>query len=258
MTMKILAVGDVCGKAGLDFLRRRLPTVKKTYHIDFTVVNGENANVVGVTPAQCEEIFDAGADVITLGDHTWIRTEIQDYLDRSSRCLRPANFAPQCPGQGFGVYDTAFGPVLVVNAIGRFTLDANTDNPFVVVDNILADHPDAKIVLVDFHAEGTSEKLAMSYFLEGRASAVWGTHTHVQTSDCAVLPGGTGYITDLGMAGPARSVLGIDVEQSIDKFLGDPPRRYASGGGECKMECAVFEIDCETGKCVSAEALRIE
>ena len=258
MTIKVLAVGDVCGKPGLDFLRRRLPAVKKQYGVDFTVVNGENANVVGATPAQCEEIFSVGADVITLGNHTWIRYELQDYLARSSRCLRPANYAPQCPGQGFGIYETNFGPVMVVNAIGRFTLDSNTDNPFVVVDNILADHEDVKIVLVDFHAEATSEKLAMGYFLEGRTSAVWGTHTHVQTSDCAVLPGGTGYVTDLGMTGPARSVLGIDVEQSIDKFLGDPPRRYASGGGECKMECAVFEIDCETGKCVGAEALRIE
>lgn len=258
MTMHILAVGDVCGKAGLEFLSRRLSAVKKAYRVDFTLVNGENANVVGVTPAQCEEIFTAGADVVTLGNHTWVRTEIQDYLARSSRCLRPANYAPQCPGQGFGIYDTAFGPVMVISAVGRFTLDANTDNPFVVVDNILADHPEVKIVLVDFHAEGSSEKRAMGYFLEGRASAVWGTHTHVQTSDCAVLPGGTGYITDLGMTGPIRSVLGIDVEQSIGKFLGDPPRRYAPAGGPCKMECAVFEIDAETGKCLRAEALRIE
>ena len=258
MTFRVLAVGDVCGRPGLDFLRRSLGAVKKTYRIDFTVVNGENANVVGVTPAQCEEIFSAGADVITLGNHTWTRTELQDYLARSSRCLRPANYAPQCPGQGFGVYQTSFGRVCVVNAVGRFTLDANTDNPFVVVDNILADHEDVRMILVDFHAEATSEKLAMGYFLEGRASAVWGTHTHVQTSDCCVLPGGTGYITDLGMTGPARSVLGIDVEQSIGKFLGDPPRRYASGGGPCKMECAVFELDTESGRCVGAQALRIE
>ena len=258
MTMNILAVGDVCGRPGLDFLKKKLRSVQKLYGVHFTVVNGENANVVGVTPAQCEEIFEAGADVITLGNHTWTRTEIQDYLRRASRCLRPANYAPQCPGQGFGVYETEHGPVCVVNAIGRFTLDANTDNPFVVVDNILADNADIKTVRVDFHAEGTSERLAMGYFLEGRASAVWGTHTHVQTSACRVLPGGTGVIGDLGMTGPARSVLGIDVEQSINKFLGDPPRRYASAGGPCKMECALFGIDPETGRCVSAQALRIE
>lgn len=256
MSINILAVGDVCGKPGLDFLRRRLRGVQKKCAVDFTVVNGENANVVGATPAQCEAIFDAGADVITLGNHTWTRTELQDYLARTSRCLRPANFAPQCPGQGFGIYEAPFGKICVVNAMGRFTLDANTDNPFVVVDNILADNP-VPLTLVDFHAEGTSEKLAMGYFLDGRASAVWGTHTHVQTSDCRVLPGGTGYITDLGMTGPAHSVLGIDVDQSIGKFLGDPPRRYASAGGACKIEAALFELDPETGRCLRAEALRI-
>ena len=257
MLMKLLAVGDVCGRPGLDFLRRTLPGIRRLYQVDFVVVNGENANVVGVTPAQCEEIFDAGADVITLGNHTWTRTEIRDYLERASCCLRPVNYAPQCPGRGVGVYDTAFGPLRVINALGRFTLDANTDNPFVVVDNVLAEE-DVKLTVLDFHAEGTSEKQAMGYFLEGRVSAVWGTHTHVQTSDCQVLPGGTGYITDLGMTGPSRSVLGIDPEQSIGKFLGDPPRRYSSAGGRCKMECALFTLNSETGRCEAAEALRIE
>lgn len=257
MNIRILAVGDVCGKTGLDFLRKSLRTIRRNYKIDFAVVNGENANVVGVTPAQCEDIFDAGADVITLGNHTWVRTEIQDYLDRATNCLRPANFAPQCPGRGYGVYDTRFGKICVVNLMGRFTLDSNTDNPFVVADDIL-ERVDAKVILVDFHAEGTSEKLAMGYYLDGRASAVWGTHTHVQTSDCEVLPGGTGYISDLGMTGPVRSVLGIDIDQSIGKFLGDPPRRYTPAGGAGKMECALFEIDTDSGKCISAEALRIE
>lgn len=257
MNMRVLAVGDVCGKPGLDFLRRRLKDVQKEYKIDFTVVNGENANVVGVTPAQCEEIFAAGADVITLGNHTWTRWELKDYLKRTSRCLRPANFAPQCPGQGYGIYETPFGRVCVVNLIGRFTLDPNTDNPFLLADEILS-NVDAAVVLVDFHAEASSEKRAMGYYLEDRVSAVWGTHTHVQTSDCCILEGGAGYISDLGMTGPARSVLGIEVEQSIGKFLGDPPRRYASAGGASKMECAVFEIDTQTGKCVRAETLRIE
>ena len=257
MNMRVLAVGDVCGKPGLDFLRRRLKDVQKEYKIDFTVVNGENANVVGVTPAQCDEIFAAGADVITLGNHTWTRWELKDYLGRTSHCLRPANFAPQCPGRGYGIYETPFGRVCVVNLIGRFTLDPNTDNPFLLADDVLS-NVDAAVVLVDFHAEASSEKRAMGYYLEDRVSAVWGTHTHVQTSDCCILEGGAGYISDLGMTGPARSVLGIEVEQSIGKFLGDPPRRYASAGGASKMECAVFEIDTQTGKCVSAKALRIE
>ena len=257
MTVKILAVGDVCGTNGLDFLHRVLKNYKEKNGIDFVVVNGENANVVGVTPRQCDSILRAGADVVTLGNHTWTRWELQPYLDESRRVIRPANFGPQCPGAGDVVINTHFGKVEVINLIGKYGLDTNTDNPFLVVDSILQE-PGADIILVDFHAEATSEKVAMGHFLDGRVSAVWGTHTHVQTSDAMVLPNGTGYITDLGMTGPSYSVLGIDVEQSIGKFLGDPPRRYASGGGSCKMECALFEIDTETGKCVRAEALRIE
>jgi len=256
MTIKILAVGDVCGKTGLQHLSRHLGAVKKTYKIDFTVVNGENANVVGITPSQAEDIFDAGADVITLGNHTWSRYEIGDYLAGASRCLRPANFAPQCPGRGFGVFEAAFGPICVINLMGRFTLDTNTDNPFLVADDII-NSTTAKIILVDFHAEATSEKAAMAHYLDSRASAVWGTHTHVQTSDICVLPGGTGFITDLGMTGASHSALGIDISQSIGKFLGDAPRRYADAGGPSKMECAIFEIEPETGECISAQALRL-
>jgi metallophosphoesterase (TIGR00282 family) len=257
MTVKILAVGDVCGSNGLEFLRKHLRNVKKMKNIAFTVVNGENANVVGATPKQADDIFAAGADVITMGNHTWARWEMQPYLDGNARILRPANFAPQCPGRGYGIFETYFGRVCVMNLLGRFTMDANTDNPFVAAEDIL-ERVETKVVLVDMHAEATSERRAMGYFLDGRVSAVWGTHTHVQTSDAGILPGGTGYISDLGMTGPVHSVLGIDPDQSISKFLGDPPRRYKSASGACKMECAVFEIDPDTGKCVSAEALRIE
>lgn len=259
MIISVLAVGDVCGVPGLTYLEKNLKTIQREHGAAFTVVNGENANVVGVTPEQCDRIFNAGADVITLGNHTWVRWELQPYLADNVKMLRPINYAPQCPGRGFGIYRTPFGEICVINAMGRFTLDNNTDNPFVEVDRLLQEH-DAlpKIVLVDMHAEATSEKLAMGYFLDGRVSAVWGTHTHVQTSDVTVLPGGTGYITDLGMTGAVRSVLGIDVEQSIGKFLGDPPRRYQSGKGPAKMEYCLFDIDTETGRCVKAEAHRAE
>lgn len=256
MTTNILAVGDVCGKAGIEFLRTHLPAIKKTNSIDFTVVNGENANVVGITPGQADEIFAAGADVITLGNHTWTRYELKPYLDDRRGILRPANFALCCPGRGHEVYKTMFGDIAVINLMGKFTLDSNTDNPFFVVDEILAGL-DTKLIFVDMHAEATSEKAAMGYYLDGRVSAVWGTHTHVQTSDCCILEGGTGYITDLGMTGPANSVLGIAVEQSIGKFLGEPPRRYEQAAGPAKMECAIFTVDTETGKCLKAEALRI-
>ena len=241
---------------GLDILHRRLKPFKQENDIRFCVVNGENANVVGVTPKQCDSILKAGADVVTLGNHTWTRWELQPYLDESTRVIRPANFAPQCPGRGDTVINTEFGKVWVVNLIGRYGLDSNTDNPFVVADDLFQDPP-ADIVLVDFHAEATSEKVAMGYFLEGRASAVWGTHTHVQTSDATVLPGGTGYITDLGMTGPIRSVIGVVPDQSIGKFLGDPPRRYEPASGPAKLEGAVFEIDTDTGRCVRAESVRL-
>ena len=257
MIIKVLAVGDVCGQPGLDMLERRLKDLKKEKNINFTVVNGENANVVGITPRQADQIFRAGADVITLGNHTWTRTELQPYLDERTKILRPANFGPQCPGRGIAVYPTAFGDVCVLNLMGRFTLDSNTDNPFVIADGYMEEIKE-KIILVDFHAEGSSEKLAMGYMLDGRASAVWGTHTHVQTSDACVLPNGTGYISDLGMTGAVYSVLGIDVQQSIGKFLGDPPRRYESGKGQCKLEGCIFEIDPESGRCISAEGIRIK
>ena len=258
MIISILAVGDVCGAPGLAFLEKHLKTIRRERGIAFTVVNGENANVVGVTPEQCDRILNAGADVVTLGNHTWVRWELKPYLADNVHVLRPLNFAPQCPGRGYGIYRTPYGEICVVNLMGRFTLDPNTDNPFVEVDVLLKElDPKPKITLVDMHAEGTSERLAMGYFLDGRVSAVWGTHTHVQTSDACVLPGGTGFISDLGMTGASHSVLGIDVDQSINRFLGDPPMRYKSGDGDGKMECCVFDIDTDTGLCVGAEALRI-
>ena len=256
MSMKVLAVGDVCGEPGLEYLERNLRKIRSEKNIDFVVVNGENANVVGITPRQADAIFRAGADVITLGNHTWIRTEIQPYLEERKKILRPANFGPQCPGRGIGVFKTPFGDICVLNLMGRFTLDSNTDNPFVIADGYMEEIRE-KIILVDFHAEGTSEKRAMGFLLDGRASAVWGTHTHVQTSDACVLPKGTGYISDLGMTGPINSVLGIDPEQSIGKFMGDPPRRYESASGPCCLEGCIFEIDPESGKCLKAEGVRL-
>ncbi len=256
MEVKILAVGDVCGDPGLQFLEKTLKVYKKENDISFVIVNGENANVVGITPRQADFIFRAGADVITLGNHTWTRTELQPYLQERTRILRPANYGPQCPGRGIAVFSSHFGDVCVLNLLGRFTLDSNTDNPFPIADGYMAEIRE-KIILVDFHAEGTSEKRAMGYMLDGKASAVWGTHTHVQTSDACVLPNGTGYITDLGMTGAVHSVLGIDKDQSIGKFMGDPPRRYEAGKGPCKMEGCVFTIDTETGKCLRAEAVRL-
>lgn len=258
MILQVLAVGDVVSQNGLTFLSRNLRRVKQEYGVHFTVVNGENAAGIGVLPDQVEEIFDAGADVVTLGNHTWGKMKIIRYLDDCRYLLRPANFAQRLPGQGFGVFEGPAGlRIGVLNLIGRVSMDPNVDNPFRKADQILSQLEDkADLFLVDFHAEATSEKLAMGYYLDGRVSAVWGTHTHVQTSDARILPNGTGYITDLGMTGPAESVIGIKPEQSIGKFLGDVPRRYDCAPGPAKLEGAVFELDSETGACLKVEAVR--
>ena len=256
MTLNVLAVGDIVGRPGLDILQKNLRGIKKLYNVDFTVVNGENASMLGITPMQAEDIFSAGADVITLGNHTWNRREILPYVDECPYILRPSNFAPQTPGRGWGIFDTKCGPVCVINLIGRCDMPFGTENPFFEADKILKS-VNTNIILVDLHAEATSEKLAMAYYLDGRVSALWGTHTHVQTSDAEVFPKGTGYISDLGMTGPIRSVLGIKPEISISKFLGNPPTRHEPADGNSKIECAVFEIDAQTGLCKNVEALRI-
>ncbi len=252
MDFKVLAVGDVVGDPGMDRIRRSLRYLKRRTQADFVIVNGENAAVVGMTPNQAEDIFDAGADVITMGNHTFGKRELVTYLEDNSRVLRPANLAPQAPGKGWGLYDTKAGDVAVVDLIGRCNMDYGPDNPFLLVDKILKDIP-AKIVLVEIHAEATSEKLAMGYMLDGRVSALWGTHTHVPTADAQVLPKGTGYVTDLGMTGPKHSVLGIQPPLSIAKFRGDLPERYRWANGPTKLESVLFTIDAATGKCRKAE-----
>ena len=252
MDLKILAVGDVVGTPGLERIRRSLRYLKRKTNADFVIVNGENAAAVGITPQQAEDILDAGADVITLGNHAFSKREIVPYTDDSSRILRPANLAPQTPGRGWAVYDSPAGPLAVVNLIGRCSMDYTPDNPFLLVDKILP-QLDTKLIFVEIHAEATSEKLAMGYMLDGKVSAVWGTHTHVPTADAQVLPGGTGYVTDLGMTGPARSILGIQPQLSIAKFRGDLPERYRWADGPTKLEACLFTVDTATGLCRRAE-----
>ena len=252
MDFKVLAVGDVVGNPGLDRVRRRLRQLKRDTSADFTVVNGENAAVVGLLPHQAEDILDAGADVITMGNHTWGKREIVDYMEDCPRILRPANYAPQVPGRGWQVFDTKAGPVAVIDLIGRCNMDYGPDNPFLLIEKILREL-DVKIILVEIHAEATSEKLAMGYLLDGRVSAVWATPTHVPTADARILPKGTGYVTDLGMTGPRDSILGIRPELSIAKFRGDLTERYRWADGPTKMEAVLFTIDSATGLCRKAE-----
>ena len=252
MDFKVLCVGDVVGNPGMDRIRRSLRYLKRKTGADFVIVNGENAAVVGMTPQQGEDILDAGADVITMGNHTFGKRELVPFLDDCTQVLRPANLAPQVPGRGYAVYDTKAGPVAVIDLIGRCNMDYGPDNPFLLIEKILKEIR-AKIILVELHAEATSEKLAMGYLLDGRVSAVWGTHTHVPTADAQVLPGGTGYVTDLGMTGPRHSVLGIQPKLSIAKFRGDLTERYRWAEGETKLEAVLFTIDTATGRCRKAE-----
>ena len=252
MDFKILAVGDVVGNPGMERIRKSLRYLKRKTGADFVVVNGENAAVVGMQPQQGEDILDAGADVITMGNHTWAKREIVSYMDDCPQILRPANYAPQAPGRGCGIFETKAGPVAVIDLIGRCNMDYGPDNPFLEIERILKTVK-AKIILVEIHAEATSEKLAMGYMLDGKVSAVWGTHTHVPTSDTQVLPKGTGYVTDLGMTGPKCSVLGIQPHLSIAKFRGDLPERYRWAEGPTKLEAVLFTVDTTTGLCRSVE-----
>ena len=252
MDFKVLAVGDVVGNPGMERIRKSLRYLKRNTNADFVIVNGENAAVVGMTPNQAEDIFDAGADVITMGNHTFGKRELVEYLEDTSRVLRPANYAPQAPGKGWGIYETRFGEIAVIDLQGRCNMDYGPDNPFLAVEKILKEL-DTKLVFVEIHAEATSEKLAMGYMLDGRVSAVWGTHTHVPTADAQVLPNGTGYVTDLGMTGPKHSVLGLQPRLSIAKFRGDLPERYRWADGPTKLEAVLFTIDSQTGLCRKAE-----
>lgn len=253
MQYHILAVGDVVGGCGVSHLERHLRAVKKLKDVHFTVVNGENAAMVGLTRADAERIFAAGADVITLGNHSFAKVQIADYLDDCPYILRPHNLGARLPGRGFGVYDCGRARIAVMNLIGRCDLAFHADNPFKAADTLLKDKEKPTFTLLDFHAEATSEKLAMAYYLDGKISAQWGTHTHVQTADEQTLPKGTGYLTDLGMTGPVHSVIGVKPEQSIANFRGELTSRYEPAAGPCMLAGAVFTIDAQSRHCTGAE-----
>ena len=251
MILNVLAVGDVVGDSGVEYLGRHLRELKKFKDVHFTVVNGENASGVGILPRQAREIFD-------VGNHTWNRIQIADFLESDRYTLRPANYTSRVPGRGWGVYDGPKGVRIgVINLIGRCEMDSNFENPFTTADRVLKRMEGTDVVLVDFHAEATSEKGAMGWYLDGRAHAVWGTHTHVPTADCQVLPKGLGFVTDLGMTGPSQSVLGIRPEQAINRFLGGLPRRFEPAPGPCKLESVLFSIDVAAGRCLSVERVDI-
>ncbi len=251
-------LGDVVSQAGCDFLRQKLPGYKRFAGVDLCICNAENsAKGNGVTPRSAEFLLSSGVDCLTTGNHAFRRRECYDFFDETPFVVRPYNYPAGAPGRGVCVLDLGRVRVGVLNLMGTMFLEP-LENPFDAAERALRELSDCRVVLVDFHAEATSEKKAMGFFLDGRVSAVCGTHTHVQTSDECVLPGGTGYITDLGMCGAVDSVLGVQKEIVIEKFRTALPVRFDTvETGPCALEGCLFDIDETTGRCRSVQRLRL-
>lgn len=256
--IKILCVGDVVGSKGCDFLRKKLVDFKKENDIDICIVNGENSAVGnGMLPGSCDGIFTSGADFITGGNHSFKRREIFEYLDRFDSVIRPANFGDGVWGKGWGIIDKGAYKVGVINLLGRVWLDGHLD-PFETAEKIISEiNKETNIIVVDFHAEATAEKKALGFFLDGKVSAVFGTHTHIQTSDAQIMANGTGYITDLGMTGPEESVLGIKKEIIIEKFRKGFSPLFETADTPCFMQGCVFTVDRDTAKTVDITAVTV-
>ncbi len=255
--MNILFVGDVVGRTGRLALSSRLGRVIDRHFIDLVVVNGENAAAgFGLTVDIARDLFDMGVDVITSGNHIWDKKEIYDYLDRERRLLRPANYPSGCAGRGSGVYSTSAGiKVGVVNIEGRVFMN-NLECPFRTADALIEElQQETPVILVDFHAEATSEKMALGHYLDGRVSAVVGTHTHVQTADEHILPGGTAYLTDAGMTGSRDAVIGIRKELAVEKFLTQLPVRFDVAKKDPILNGVVFSVDEETGRATGVQRI---
>ena len=256
--IKILCVGDVVGQRGCDYLRRKLPELKKANNIDVCIVNGENSAIGnGMLPNSCEHIFTSGADIITGGNHSLKRREIYEYLEENDNVIRPANFGEGVWGSGYTIIDKGSYRVGVINLLGRVWLEGHIC-PFEVAEKLINEiKKETNIILVDFHAEATAEKKALGYFLDGSVSAVFGTHTHIQTADSQILSKGTGYITDLGMTGPEESVLGVKKEIVIEKFRKGFAAMFETAGTPCFLQGCIFTVDKESGKAVEVSPVTV-
>jgi metallophosphoesterase (TIGR00282 family) len=258
--VRILFVGDVVGRPGRDAIASLVPALRDEREIDVCVVNGENAaDGVGITPRIADELLAQGADAITLGNHTWRRTEIAPYLGGSDRVVRPANFPAGAPGRGLTVVEARDGtPVAVLNLLGSLFLDP-ARSMWELVDELVEEASrSARVIVVDVHAEATSEKVALARWLDGRVTAVLGTHTHVQTADARVLPGGTAAITDVGMTGPHDSVIGVEAELAIRRMRTGMPVRFQTAVGGVRLEGVVIDCDAETGRARAIERVRVD
>ena len=250
--MLILVVGDVIGRPGRQAVNQLLPGLRKQYNLDLVIANAENiAGGLGVTLVTAKELLDAGVDVLTSGNHIWAQKEIIPYLDSDMPILRPLNYPPGVPGRGYIVN----GQAMVVNLVGRTFMD-DFDCPFRAMDKLLAElKPKPPVIIIDFHAEATSEKVALGRYLDGRVSAVLGTHTHVGTIDTQLLPQGTAYVTDIGMTGPMDSVIGDDTEAVINRFLTGMPHHLSVGKGKTIFNAVLVEVAEDTGQAISIDRL---
>ena len=256
--MRLLFLGDVVGQGGCEFLMKKLPDYKRKNNIDVCIANGENsAQGNGVTPKSCDMVFSSGVDFITLGNHTYKRPEIMDYLDKNVPVIRPYNFPKGAPGRGVGIIDKGRFRVAVINMQGTVYSDP-LGNPFWEIDKALEETDGCKTIIVDFHAEATAEKRAMGFYLDGKVSALFGTHTHVATADAQILPSGTGYITDLGMTGVINSVLGVKNDIIIARLRDGNPARFEQETGKCMLCGCIFELDDKTGLAISVKQVCIK
>jgi len=241
--MRILFIGDIVGAAGRRMVLERLPCLLEEEHIDFTVANGENVtNGFGISRRHFDELTDCGVDCFTMGNHTWDNKDIFNFIDAEPRLLRPANLPEQLPGRGWRCFDTAAGEIYVVNLLGRVFMNP-CDCPFAALDRVLKEIGPGRRVLVDFHAEATSEKMALGWYADGRAGALVGTHTHIQTNDARILPRGLAYITDAGMTGPRDSVLGVEKEIIVQRFLLGYSEHFRTAGGDLQFNGVLVDLD---------------
>ena len=254
--MKVLIVGDVVGNPGRKAVKKFIPEIKKTSGFDFCVANGENAaGGVGITNAVAHELFDCGVDVITLGNHTWSKREVMMFLDEDKRIIRPANFHPDLPGNGSTVIEGDNKTLGIINIQGRTFMD-NIDCPFkAILKEIEYLKGYTSCIIVDFHAEATSEKVAMGWHADGKVSCVIGTHTHVQTADERILPAGTAYISDIGMTGPRDGIIGMEREIVLERFIKNLPSKFFVAGGPVQFNSVLTEINESTGRALSIERI---
>ena len=255
--MRILAVGDLVGECGLNRLKQTLPRIKEEKMIDFVIVNAENVSGgMGITIKDFNELLKLGIDAITMGNHTWAKKDIFEFID-NPKLLRPANYSKGIVGKGMNIYECKGKKIAVINLIGRTDMNVLSENPFTVVENLLKEIK-VDIVIIDFHAEATAEKIAMKYFLDGKATVLFGTHTHVQTADEDITKKGLGYITDLGMTGPKESVIGMNKEASIKRFLTSLPERYKVAEGESIFNACIFEINEDNCRTIKIERINLK